>query len=202
MRARVAFVLATTFVALSGGPARAQEASGSPGSPGEQSGEPASESPGEPDGPGDTVTEAERRLLDDVADPSGRPWSRGVPLEKRQRAYDLFRDGNNVIKDGFFGKAADKYKEALALWDHPAFHYNLGIAQMNLDQLIDAYDRFLAARKYGARPITRGKYRQAKRYIDMLRKQLGEIEVLCNEPGAEVAVDGKPLLENVPRWWS
>lgn len=140
------------------------------------------------------TSEGEQRVLDDVTDAEGRPWSEGVPLEKRQRAYELFMEGNSIIKEGFFGKAADKYKEAAALWDHPAFHYNLGITQMNLDQLIDAYDRFLAARKHGPRPITKEKFDQAQKYLDMLRKQLGEIEVICNEPGAEVAVDGKPLF--------
>lgn len=140
------------------------------------------------------TSEGEQRVLADVKDAKGRPWSEGVPLEKRQRAYELFMEGNSIIKEGFFGKAADKYKEAAALWDHPAFHYNLGIAQMNLDQLIDAYERFLAARKHGPRPITKEKFDQAQKYLDLLRKQLGEIEVICNEPGAEVAVDGKPLF--------
>jgi hypothetical protein len=191
MRAHTALFLATAFVALSGGTARAQEA---PDQPGEPPGTSPGAPPGASEGPGDTVTADEPRVRDDVTDPSRLPWARGIPREKRQRAYELFLEGNNVIKDGFFGKAADKYKEALALWDHPAFHYNLGIAQMNLDQLIEAYDRFLAARKHGPRPITAAKYRQAQRYLDMLRKQLGEIEVICNEPGAEVAVDGKPLF--------
>lgn len=188
MRAHTALFLATTFVALSGGAARAQEAPGGPpGEPGEPPG-------ATPEGRDDAVTDDEQRVLDDVADPSDLPWSRGVPLAKRQRAYQLFLAGNNVIKDGFFGQAADKYKEALALWEHPAFHYNLAIAQMNLDQIIEAYDGFLAARKHGPRPITAEKHRQAQKYLDMLRKQLGEIEVICNEPGAEVAVDGKPLF--------
>jgi hypothetical protein len=140
------------------------------------------------------ANEGEQRVLADVKDAKGRPWSEGVPLEKRHRAYELFLEGNSIIKEGFFGKAADKYKEAAALWDHPAFHYNLAIAQMNLDQLIDAYERFLAARSHGPRPITTEKFDQAQKYLDMLRKQLGEIEVICNEPGAEVAVDGKPLF--------
>lgn len=162
---RVIFLIVISF-GLAAGPARAQEA----------------------------ASEGEQRVLEDVKDAKGRPWSDGVPLEKRQRAYELFKEGNGIIKEGFFGKAAEKYKEALTLWEHPAFHYNLGIAQMNLDQLIDAYERFLAARKHGARPITREKFDQAQKYLDMLRSKLGEIEVVCNEPGAEVAVDGKPLF--------
>ncbi|HWN68690.1 MAG TPA: hypothetical protein VNM90_13730, partial [Haliangium sp.] len=70
-----------------------------------------------------------------------RPWVEGVPLEQRRQAYALFIEGNAIIKNGLFAKAAEKYKAALDLWEHPAFHYNLGIAQMNLDQIIDAYQR-------------------------------------------------------------
>jgi hypothetical protein len=203
-----AISLAGIFVMLAD-PAQAQEAPGEQGalgaldSPGEREAEPGAPGdrgvvPGAPGdrgvGPGEAVSEDEQLVLDDVTDTKGRPWADGVPLDKRKRAYELFLEGNSVIKDGFFAHAADKYREALVLWDHPAFHYNLGIAQMNLDQPIDAYERFLAARKHGARPITDEKYRQAKKYLDALRKQLGEIEVICDEPGAEVAVDGTPLF--------
>jgi hypothetical protein len=205
-----ALFLAGIVLMLAGVPAMAQEAPGGQGEPG-ASGEPqgsrsgaeqetpAVEQPASPDDSGNAVTEAEQRVLDDVTETKGRPWTEGVPLEKRQRAYSLFLEGNDIIKEGFFGKAADKYKEALALWEHPAFHYNLGIAQMNLDQPIEAYDRFLAARKHGPPPISEEKYRLAQKYLDMLRKQLGEIEVICNEPGAEVAVDGKPLFSSPGR---
>ena len=123
-----------------------------------------------------------------------RPWAQGVPLADRQRAYALFLSGNATIKDGFFGNAAEKYKAALALWDHPAFHYNLGIAQMNLDQIVEAYQQFQAARRHGPRPIGEDKYAQALAYLNLLGNQLAAIEVICDEPGAEVALDGKPLF--------
>jgi hypothetical protein len=124
----------------------------------------------------------------------GRPWAQDVPLGDRQTAYALFLAGNATIKDGFFGNAAEKYKAALALWDHPAFHYNLGVAQMNLDQIVEAYQHFQAARRHGPRPIGDDKYAQALVYLNLLRNQLAEIEVVCDEHGAEVALDGKPLF--------
>jgi hypothetical protein len=216
-----ALFLAGIVVMLASGPARAQDAPEKQSEPGEPSGEPDESSaqqgsqPGEeqmappaqhsasppdeqPTSPsgdsGNPVTEEEQRILDDLTETEGRPWTEGVPFDKRKRAYKLFLEGNDIIKEGFFGKAADKYKEALALWEHPAFHYNLGIARMNLDQPVDAYERFLAARKHGPLPISEEKYRLAQKYLDLLRKQLGEIEVICHEPGAEVAVDGKPLF--------
>lgn len=127
------------------------------------------------------------------------PWARGVPLRDRQRAYELFLAGNAVIKDGFFGNAAEKYKAAIERWDHPAFHYNLGIAQMNLDQIVEAYQHFQAARRHGPRPIGEDKYEQAEVYLRLLGNQLAEIEVVCNEPDADVALDGKPLFRGPGR---
>jgi hypothetical protein len=129
----------------------------------------------------------------------GRPWARGVSLESRKRAYALFLEGNAVIRNGFFGQAAAKYEAALELWDHPAFHYNLGIAQMNLDQIVDAYQSFQAARRHGPRPIGEDKYEQAQVYLTLLGNQLAEIEVVCDEPGADVALDGKPLFRGPSR---
>jgi hypothetical protein len=128
-----------------------------------------------------------------------RAWARGVPLQDRKKAYELFLAGNAVIKDGFFGNASEKYKAALALWDHPAFHYNLGIAQMNLDQIVEAYQHFHAARRHGPRPIGEDKYEQAQVYLTLLGNQLAEIEVVCDEHGADVALDGKPLFRGPGR---
>lgn len=133
-------------------------------------------------------------IIEAVPDDRDRPWVHGVPLASRKQAHALFLEGNTIIKEGMFGKAAEKYRAALDLWDHPAFHYNLGIAQMNLDQIIDAYHRFRAARRHGARPIGEDKYEQAQVYLTLLGNQLAEIEVVCSEPGAEVALDGKPLF--------
>ncbi len=47
-------------------------------------------------------------------------------------------------------KAAEKYREALALWDHPAIHYNLALALLNLDQ------PHRGARAPGGRPCSYG----------------------------------------------
>jgi hypothetical protein len=74
----------------------------------------------------------------DVSESSGaedgqeKPWNAGVPMERRIAARDIFMEANQFMKDTLFAKAAAKYKKALALWDNPAFHYNLAIAQINL----------------------------------------------------------------------
>lgn len=129
-----------------------------------------------------------------VAVDDGPPWARGVPLEIRKQAHGLFLEGNALIEDGLFGKAAARYERALALWDHPAFHYNLGIARMNLDQIIEAHERFREARRHGSQPIGQDRYKQAQVYLNLLGNQLATVEVVCDEPGAAIALDGKPLF--------
>jgi hypothetical protein len=152
--------------------------------------------PGPPEqdtGPADPVHED--HVAEDLAEPQGRPWAEGVPLDRRKRAHEHFHAGNVLFsKEASFREAGDRYRQALALWDHPAFHYNLAVTQMQLGQLVEAYEHFLAAREHGPRPITEEKYQQAQHWLDMLRAQLAELEVVCDEPGAEVVVDGEALF--------
>jgi hypothetical protein len=144
-------------------------------------------------GPGDVVHED--HVAGDLAEPQERPWAEGVPRDRRKRAHEHFHAGNVLFsKEASFREAGDRYRQALALWDHPAFHYNLAVTQMQLGQLVEAYEHFLAARAHGPRPITEEKYQQAQHWLDMLRAQLAELEVVCDEPGAEVVVDGEALF--------
>lgn len=130
----------------------------------------------------------------DGAADDDRPWVTGVAREARERAYKIFLAGNEDMKEALFAKGAEQYKAALALWDHPAFHYNLGIARMNLDKIIEAYGSFERSREHGPVPIGEDKYELAEYYMNLLRNQLAELDVVCNEPGAAVALDGKPLF--------
>ena len=124
-----------------------------------------------------------------------RPWAAGVKQSEQQAALVLFHDGNVMLNDGLFAKAADKYKAALTHWDHPAVHYNLALADMNLDQPIDAYDNFSASVKFGDAPLqSRDKYDHAKEYMVLLDKQIAEVEVTCNKPGAKISIDDKDVF--------
>ncbi len=121
-----------------------------------------------------------------------RPWAAGVSQADQQQALQLFHDGNVNLNDGLFAKAADKYREALKHWDHPAIHYNLALAQMNLDQPIDAYNNMQASLKFGEPPLqSKDKFDHAKEYMLLLEKEIASVEVSCDKPGAKVTVDGK-----------
>ncbi len=59
--------------------------------------------------------------------------------------WKMFHEGNVQLNDGLFAKAAELYGNALKRWDHPAIHYNLALAQMNLNDPLDAFDNMTAA---------------------------------------------------------
>jgi hypothetical protein len=106
----------------------------------------------------------------------------------------LFRDGNAQLNDGLFARASETYRKALESWPHPAIHYNLALAQMNLDQPIEAFENFQKAIAYGDAPLQKDKLEHAKEYMLLLDKQIAHIEVSCDKPGAKVSVDGKEVF--------
>jgi hypothetical protein len=91
-------------------------------------------------------------------------------------------------------QAASKYRDALKHWDHPAIHYNLVLALVNLDQPLEMHEHLVAAMKYGEAPLDTEKFTQAKNYLLIVEKQLAKVEIKCDEPGAKVSLDGQPLF--------
>lgn len=134
------------------------------------------------------------------ADEPERPWAKGVPKDKQARAIALFREGNSALKESLFPKAATTYREALQVWDHPAIHYNLALALVNLDQPIEVHEHLTAALKFGAAPLDDDKYQQAQRYLALIERQLTKVKVTCTFTGAQVKLDGRPLFVGPGSW--
>jgi tetratricopeptide (TPR) repeat protein len=123
-----------------------------------------------------------------------RPWAAGISIERQKQALVEFREGNAQLNDGLFARAAETYHKALTTWPHPAIHYNLALAQMNLDQPIEAYENFQNAIVYGEAPLAKDKLEHAKDYMLLLEKQIARVEVSCDKPGAKISVDGKEVF--------
>lgn len=121
-------------------------------------------------------------------------WMEGVPGDVQRRARDVFLAGNAHMDEQQYPEAADKYEEALQLWAHPAFHYNLAVAQINLKQLIAAYRNLVKACSQGPKPLGVEKYQEAKNYIKLLKSQLAELTLVCEAPRAVVSLDGEQLF--------
>jgi tetratricopeptide (TPR) repeat protein len=123
-----------------------------------------------------------------------RPWAVGVSADGQARAVDKFRQANAQLNDGLFAAAAKLYRDALTHWDHPAIHYNLALALLNLDQPIEVYDSLEKAIKFGPAPLEKDKFEHAKEYMLLVEKQIATVEVTCRKPGAKVSVDGKEVF--------
>ena len=123
-----------------------------------------------------------------------KPWNVGVEREVRRAARERFREGNRLFRVPLFAQAAEHYKAALQQWQHPAFYFNLAIAQLNLGQDLDARDNLEHALRYGADPLGNERYREALAQKRELESQLGRIRVQCTTRGAEVSLDGKMLF--------
>ncbi len=129
-----------------------------------------------------------------------RPWARGVSQENQKAALELFRAGNTLLKDSVFVQAAEKYRQALALWDHPAIHYNMALALLNLDQPIEVHQHLVKAMRFGVAPLDPDKFENARAYKTLIEKQLAKVELTCEASGASVAMDGKVLFVGPGRY--
>lgn len=123
-----------------------------------------------------------------------RPWAVGVSRDAQRAALDKFRDANAQLNDGLFAEATKLYREALKHWDHPAIHYNLALALLNLDQPIEVYDSLQKAIKYGPAPLEKEKFDHAQKYLHLVEQQIATVEITCKKPGAKVSVDGKEVF--------
>jgi hypothetical protein len=150
--------------------------------------------PGDGSGSGQTPVKTDEKAGTNESLQNGgdeRPWARGVSPQDQKIALQMFHDGNVQLNDGVFVKAAEKYREALKHWQHPAIHYNLALALLNLDQPIEVYNSLNKAIAFGAAPLEKEKYEHAKEYLLLIQQQLADIEVSCDKKGAKVSVDGK-----------
>ncbi|MCY1081974.1 PEGA domain-containing protein [Archangium lansingense] len=130
-----------------------------------------------------------------MPEPTGdRPWAKGVSKEQQQAAMVLFQAANALLKESVFVQAVEKYREALQSWKHPAIHYNLALALMNLDQPVEVHEQLVEALRYGPAPLETEKYEYARNYKTLMERQLARVEISCDTPGATVTLDGQTLF--------
>ncbi|HEX5754646.1 MAG TPA: hypothetical protein VFZ09_51155 [Archangium sp.] len=123
-----------------------------------------------------------------------RPWAKGVSPEQQKAAMVLFQSANALLKESVFVQAVEKYRQALEAWPHPAIHYNLALALMNLDQPVEVHEQLVAALRYGPAPLENEKYEYARNYKTLMERQLARVDISCDTPGATVTMDGQTLF--------
>jgi len=132
---------------------------------------------------------------------SDKPWEQGVSAEDKDAAKELTREGNQLVKEYQWASAAEKYRQALSHWDHPAIHYNLAMALLNLDQPLELYKALIAAMKYGPEGIgAAAKWEKATREKERAEALLARIKVTTKQPGVVVTIDGNQVLSDPGTW--
>jgi hypothetical protein len=129
-----------------------------------------------------------------------RPWAKGVSPAQQQQALALFSEGNQNLRDALFPRAVEIYQQALTHWDHPAIHYNLALALVNLDRPVEMHAALEKAMAFGAAPLDADKFDRAKGYKILVEKLLGLVELTIDTPDAVVLYDGKEVLHGAGTW--
>src|SRR5262245_46162538 len=135
------------------------------------------------------VASAQPEAVDDNA-----PWARDVSPERREQARRLLEEGNALFVQSQHREALARYQEAVAAWDHPAIRYNMARALIALDRPVEAYENLQKALAYGAAPLKEQVYAEAQNYERLLRRQIAEMEVRCDQPDVRISVDGQEFL--------
>ena len=133
-------------------------------------------------------------LAASIAQADDKPWAAGVAQAEQDQALAMYREGNTEFEESRYKQALEKYREAIKHWDHPAIRFNMAVSLINLDQPLEAYEDITAALKYGAAPIGPEAFAQAQTYKKLLDGQLTHLKITCDVDGAEVTLDGQPIL--------
>ncbi len=124
---------------------------------------------------------------------STKPWAEGVALEEQKLANKLYKEANGLFRDSFLTQAVEKYTEALTHWDHPAIHYNLAIALIGAttERPLEVHDHLIKALAHDGKALSEDELKEANRYLSLVKQQLVTITITCDQPDAEVFLDGK-----------
>ena len=124
-----------------------------------------------------------------------KPWARGVSQELQDKASALYEEGNALFAQQAHAPALDKYKQAIALWEHPLIRFNMAVTEIRLERILEAADDLEKALAYGDQPFKPELYQQALDYQKLVKNQVGFIEASCDETEARLLLDGKPWFD-------
>jgi hypothetical protein len=120
-------------------------------------------------------------------------WAKGVPADKQKQANALFAEANDLLARQSHAPALEKYRAALALWDHPLIRFNAAYAEIRLDRILEAAEDLDKALKFGQAPFpTKELYQQALDYQTLIKGRVGDVAVSCTQAKVHVSLDGKP----------
>lgn len=123
-----------------------------------------------------------------------RPWAMGVPPALQAKASAYFQEGNTHLGNSLFRNAIEKYEQALAIWKHPAIHYNLALALVNLNEPLRLHQHLTESLLYGGQPLDQEKVGRIRDLLKLVERQLVRVRISCAVPGASVRMNGQEVL--------
>ena len=127
-----------------------------------------------------------------------KPWAVGVPQDAQDKATALYEEGNTLFAQQAHAPALEKYKQAIALWDHPLIRFNMAVTEVRLERILEAADDLEKALRFGDEPFKQKSdtlYQQALDYDALVKGRVGFVEASCDQAGAHVFLDGKPWFD-------
>jgi hypothetical protein len=126
-----------------------------------------------------------------------KPWAEGVPQDQQDKARALYEEGNTLFGQEAHTGALEKYKEAIKIWEHPLIRYNMAVTEIRLEKILEAADDLEKALKFGDKPFTFKPelYQEALNYQALIKRQVGYVEVTCEQAGVRLLFDGKPWFD-------
>jgi hypothetical protein len=123
-------------------------------------------------------------------------WAKGVSAQNQKDANALFAEANQLFAQQAHAPALEKYKAALALWDHPLIHFNTAVTEIRLDRILDAAADLDKALQYGDKPFpSKELYQQALDYQLLVKGRVGEVDATCSQAHVHMLLDGKPWFD-------
>lgn len=125
--------------------------------------------------------------------PGPRPWERDVTAEDRRVAEAMFDQAVELHEQLLRDQAVARYQEALSRWENPHIRWNLALLSMDMGQYLRAHEHLARALSWGPEAFDPPDWEKLSGARDrLLRQHLAVIEARCDQPGAELALDGKP----------
>ncbi|WP_428263553.1 hypothetical protein [Haliangium sp.] len=120
------------------------------------------------------------------------PGGLTVDTEARARAATLFAEGSAAFENFRFVQAEGKYRESLEHWEHVVTYLYLSRTLDQQMRPVESYRALQQALARGREALPTEEREQADALAVKLRGQLAELEARCDEPGAQVLLDGEP----------
>jgi tetratricopeptide (TPR) repeat protein len=104
----------------------------------------------------------------------------------------LFGEAVELHEQLLRDQAAARYEQALSHWDNPHIRWNLALVMMDMGQYLRAHEHVERALSWGAEAFDPPDWEKLTGMQQrLLRQHLAVIEVRCDQPDAELALDGK-----------